>query len=103
MSAYELHIGVKDYCFGRDDQLIGVSVMQLKDIMDQVVKQQLPLFHQISRLQGSCACWLSLGRRVNMDETGWTILRILSQRTTDEVAKEFVKLKSEVRDETQQH
>ena len=40
MSAYELHIGVKDYCFGRDDQLIGVSVMQLKDIMDQVVKQQ---------------------------------------------------------------
>ena len=42
MSAYELHIGVKDYCFGRDDQLIGVSVMQLKDIMDQVIKQQLP-------------------------------------------------------------
>jgi hypothetical protein len=36
MSAYELHIGVKDYCFGRDDRLIGVSVMQLKDIMDQV-------------------------------------------------------------------
>ena len=45
MSAYELHIGVKDYCFGRDDQLIGVSVMQLKDIMDQVVEQQLPLLH----------------------------------------------------------
>merc|ERR1719410_2633979 len=68
MTAYELHISVKDYCFGRDDRLVGVSVMQLKDIINQ----------------GSCACWLSLGRRIQLDETGWTILRILSQRTTDE-------------------
>ena len=36
MTAYELHIGVKDYCFAGADQLIGVSVMQLKDILDQV-------------------------------------------------------------------
>ena len=49
--------------------------------------------------QNSCATWLSLGKRCHMDETGWTVLRILSQRTNDEVAKEFVKLKSEVREE----
>ncbi|XP_067124976.1 protein unc-13 homolog B isoform X4 [Centruroides vittatus] len=82
-SSFELHICIKDYCFARDDRLVGVAVMQLLDIVDQ----------------GSCACWLPLGRRVYMDETGWTVLRILSQRTNDEVAREFVKLKSDVRND----
>ncbi|XP_063877299.1 protein unc-13 homolog B-like isoform X2 [Scylla paramamosain] len=81
--SFELHICVKDYCFARDDRLVGVAVLQLRDIVDQ----------------GSCATWLFLGKRCHMDETGWTVLRILSQRTNDEVSKEFVKLKSEVRGE----
>lgn len=33
---FELHICVKDYCFARDDRLVGVAVMQLKDIDEQV-------------------------------------------------------------------
>ncbi|XP_063994145.1 uncharacterized protein LOC135171495 isoform X2 [Diachasmimorpha longicaudata] len=80
---FELHVCVKDYCLIRDDQLVGVAVLQLKDIIEE----------------GSCACWLSLGKRIHMDETGWTILRILSQRNNDNVAKEFVKLKSDIRQE----
>ncbi len=79
--SYELHICAKDYCFAREDRLLGTAVVQLRNIVEQ----------------GSCACWCQLGRRINLDETGWTVLRILSQRSNDEVAKEFVKLKSECR------
>lgn len=153
---FELHICVKDYCFARDDRLVGVAVMRLKEIVDQVntlhymlyqlttllpscnqwIKVKVPevrdlflnkiqkfllslllimkiVWHKIVKdssdsdeinknnliFQGSIACWLSLGKRIQMDETGWTILRILSQRSNDEVAKEFVKLKSDIRPE----
>ncbi|XP_077369286.1 protein unc-13 homolog A isoform X2 [Festucalex cinctus] len=79
--SYELQVCVKDYCFAREDRTVGVAVLQVKDMASR----------------SGATCWLPLGRRVHMDETGLTVLRILSQRNNDDVAKEFVKLKSDQR------
>ena len=78
---YELHFCVRDYCFAREDRIVGLAVLQMRDVVERT----------------SCALWCPLARCVHLDETGWTVLRILSHRSSDDVAREFVKLKSECR------
>ncbi|XP_066936950.1 protein unc-13 homolog B-like isoform X2 [Clytia hemisphaerica] len=76
LSCYELQISAKDFCFGRRNQLIGVAVLPLRDINST----------------GSFSTCV-LGRSLFLNDLGWTILRILSQRSNDELARDFVMLK----------
>lgn len=103
---------MKDYCFAREDRLVGVAVLQMRHVPIMVInnKRQLQKKNTIFTVSSAyfyllvkvrTGEWLGLGRRIQMNETGWTILRILSQRYNDDVAKEFVKLKSETRQEDQ--
>lgn len=78
---YELLFQAKDYCFGRQDRTVGVGLLPLRTMVDS----------------GSSATWIQLGRRLQFDETGQILLRILAQRQNDEIAREFFKLNSEVR------
>lgn len=45
---FELHICVKDYCFAREDRLVGVAILQLKDIVEQVNYHFRKLFREPS-------------------------------------------------------
>ncbi|CAF2837741.1 unnamed protein product [Rotaria sp. Silwood2] len=75
---YELNVAVKDYSFMREDRLIGLNVIKLTQVCEQ----------------DAWSSWIPLGARINFDDAGLTILRILSHRTNDELAREFVALKS---------
>ncbi|KAK0427334.1 hypothetical protein QR680_010173 [Steinernema hermaphroditum] len=72
----ELMFQVKDYSMLGTTRIVGVGVLQLSTVVEQ----------------GSCALWVQLGRRLHIDETGLILLRILSQRQSDEIAREFVRL-----------
>jgi len=65
------------------DKLVGSTSINLGPVLNK----------------GSCAVWATLVKREKFDDTGCTILRILSQRATDELAKEFVRLKTQARDD----
>lgn len=61
---FELHICVKDYCFAREDRLVGVSVIALKDISEKVSRHfnirlnthTIALYIQRARWPVGCRC-----------------------------------------------
>ena len=83
ISCYLLQVTCRDYCLMSNDKVIGLSSIRLNEVQDQ----------------GTCAVWVTLSKREKFDDTGWTILRILSQRSADPLAKDFVKLKTQFREE----
>uniref|UniRef100_A0A1I7SC34 Phorbol-ester/DAG-type domain-containing protein n=1 Tax=Bursaphelenchus xylophilus TaxID=6326 RepID=A0A1I7SC34_BURXY len=82
---YELMFQVKDYYMVREDRIVGVGVLQLAQVVTE----------------GSLALWVQLGRQLYIDETGLILLRILGQRQNDDIAKEFYKLKTDSRYESE--
>ncbi|XP_039269430.2 protein unc-13 homolog B-like isoform X2 [Styela clava] len=81
LDIYEVQLIAKDYCFAREDKIIGIAILQLREIVKQ----------------GSCACWCPLVNSMHFNQTGKTVLRILSQRLGDNIAREFVHIKASIR------
>lgn len=79
---FELHLSCKDWWVMGVDKLVGSTSINLGAILNK----------------GSCAVWATLVKREKFDDTGCTILRILSQRVTDDLAKEFVRFKTQQRE-----
>jgi len=80
---YEIMIQLRDYAMIGENKMVGVGVIALSDV--------------VATAKGSLSIWVQLGKRLQLDSTALILLRILSQRQQDEIAKEFVKLKTESR------
>lgn len=75
---YELHMIVKDYCFARNDRVVGLAVFPIREVIEL----------------GSRFLRLPLGRGIFISEMGRAILGVLYGRSQDEVVREFVLIKS---------
>jgi protein unc-13 len=75
--SYELHLVVKDRCYTRSDRVVGVAVLQLRELIEM----------------GSRWLHLPLGRAVLISEMGRAIVGILYGRSQDEIVKDFVHIK----------
>ena len=78
---YEIQLQLRDYAMIGENKMVGVGIVPLRDLKET----------------GGLHAWVQLGKRLAIDQTGLILLRILSQRPNDEIAKEFCKLKTETR------
>lgn len=106
------------HSFVREDRVVGVAVVQFSEILKfKTATQQRQLGgtttpntnsdkgsiagaaqppKNLSTMpNGHILIKLDLLKRVNIDDQGWTLLRILGQRAQqDSIAREFIQLKS---------
>ena len=90
-------VQLRDYAMIGENKLVGVGIVPLSEVVEKVSIRQEYMRAREPFPQGSLSSWVQLGKRLQIDGQGLVLLRILSQRQQDELAKEFVKLKTETR------
>ena len=123
---YEVQFYIKDYRIFRGDRIVGVNVIQMKEILsfkqksvqnsninatsvvgtgsikpaDSNSENSMSFKSKTFQMlpNGFITCKLNLLKRIFVDDRGWTILRILGQRASqDPISREFLELKSAMR------
>ena len=92
---YELQVVLKDYSFLTEAKVIGLTIIKIEDILNADKNLRSSKLHYTSKLKDGHLFKSKLIKKLFIDDTCYTILRILSQRVQkDPFAKEIIQLKS---------
>lgn len=75
----ELQIAVKNHVMFGGDKLLGIAIVKFSSLIQGENEMEVKLFNTLK-----------------FSKKNWAILSVLAKRTHDEMAKEFVSLKSQI-------